>query len=214
MVAFTVHSYSMEKAFSRRGNPVGKAELRLPMVTGESKAAKRINRQYKHLGDSLLDYAERRLSKSIEEDMGDSCGFTPFSLVSDYRVTENTEDVLSLYLDITLKCSFAKTQLLRFGGTWDTHSGFPLPMDHFFGKSQNYKKALIENANRLIIGSAAPEYDAIYAEYPRLLRRHFSRDNFYIRENRLCLFYLPGTLAAYDVGILVFPCEILQKDNI
>lgn len=138
-------------------------------------ARRRINRYYSHLSRKLKNYCT---SAAVSGRGG------AYTLA--YTVTRDGGGMLSIYCDISRDAVLCG----RLACTWDTASGYPLPLSHFTPLSRS---AIIKTISQSDV--SCPE---------KRLRRFFDPDNFYVCDDCVRVYYQPSTLYR---SIAVFRCE-------
>lgn len=204
----------IETFFARRewtadGQRILGAEIRLPRPADRSnRAARRIDRFYQLQCRAYLRYCERWLLPLAAEEARRAlaCGAPPpeaeaaLTFCSAYAA----DGLWSLWTESRERVG-GRTERQRRGDTWDTRTGYPLPLSAFFpaggGKAELLRRAEAEIRRQTDCADACFRED-----WRRQLRRCFSRENFYVTPQGLVLFYPMYALGPAAEGI---PCFCL-----
>lgn len=181
-----------------------------PIFEGEVRPfpLRRINQYYERFAKKLLRYASTKLRRAAEEQYQYSeenmFPFNPFELRSDYYISYNKDNILSLYIDVYEYRGGAHGTTLRFADIWIVSLGCPASPAEFFPEGTNYKRLLIDEAAHMA-SQHISEGTAMYFEnYEALIKKHFSTANIYLTESGMALFYQQYAIAPYAEGIPVF----------
>ncbi len=190
--------------------------LSQPIFSGETRplALRLINRYYDHFTKELIYYCNNKLKPAAIEDLKyrteNGFPFIPFELRSDYTVTYNKGNLLSLYTDVYEYTGGAHGSTLRFSDMWHTPIGLPASVIEFFPRGTRIKKVLTDAATAMAAEQIAAGTDMYFDDYPALIKKNFSYSNIYITETGLALFYQQYDIAPYAEGIPVF---VIPFDN-
>lgn len=126
-----------------------------------------------------------------------------------HTVTENSEFCLSLYRELSEKCKKGRAEVFRFGDIWDVRTGWPILPDDFYSRDRGRKgkKKLI--AHVISIAERQMESSAVqyYTDYKKRIKKYFNKENFYMRDGELILFYPENTIAPAFEGIIEFTLD-------
>jgi len=181
--------------------PIFSGEVRHPVL-------RRINQYYERFTKKLLRYADTKLRKAAEEQyqysMDNMFPFNPFELRSDFFITYNRDNILSLYTDVYEYRGGAHGTTLRFADIWHVSIGCPASPAEFFPEGTNCKR-LLTNAATQMASQQLSEGTAMYFDdYAVLIKKNFSSANIYLTESGMALFYQQYAIAPYAEGIPVF----------
>ena len=185
------------------------ADFRYPIVASvNSTADKRINNYYRHLAKTLMRKAQRDLlPEAVDEwrySLENSYPFRPFDTVMKYTVTYNDDDTLSLYYDIYEYTGGAHGVTKRFGDTWRASTGWFAELGDFFPRGVNYRRILIDNAVKTAARQIAEGTHQYFDNYPKLIKKYFNPQKFYILPGSVAIFYDQYAIAPGYEGTPVF----------
>jgi len=169
---------------------------------------RRINLYYERFTKKLLRYINTKLRRAAEEQYKYSeenmFPFIPFELRTDFSLTYNRDNILSLYTDLYEFRGGAHGSTLRFADIWFVSQGCPASPAEFFPEGTNYKKLLINKAIEMASRRMAEGTAMYFEDYETLIRKNFSSANIYLTETGMALFYQQYAIAPYVEGIPVF----------
>ncbi len=185
------------------------ADYRYPVVTtGNTGADKRINSYYRHLARALMRRARYELLPDAVDEwrfsVENGYPFRPFESTMTYTVTTNDNNLLSLYYDVYEYTGGAHGTTKRFADTWRASDGWFVELGDFFPRGANYKKILTDNAVRIATEQTALGTHQYFDNYPKLIKKYFSRSKFYILPDEIAIFYDQYAIAPGYEGIPVF----------
>ena len=206
----TVKTKELPLRIEQAGKLLCSALIKQPVFEGEVRPSplRRINHYYERFTRKLLRYINTKLRQAAEEQYRYSeenmFPFIPFELRSDFSVTYNHDNVLSLYTDVYEFRGGAHGSTLRFADIWLVSEGSPASPGEFFPEGTNYKKLLINEATELAAQKMAEGTAMYFEDYVALIRKNFSSANIYLTESGMALFYQQYAIAPYVEGIPVF----------
>ncbi len=189
------------------------ADFRYPIVESENgKADKRINNYYRRIARTLLRRAKFELLPDAVDEWRfaseNAYPFRPFEIVMKYTVTENTDDILSLYYDVYEYTGGAHGTTKRNGDTWRARTGWFMELSDFFPHGVNYKRILTDNAIKIASEQIAAGTHQYFDKYPKLIKKYFSPSKFYILPSAVSTFYDQYAIAPGYEGTPVFEYEL------
>lgn len=193
------------------------ADFRYPIVSSVNTGAdKRINNYYRHLAKTLMRKAQRDLlPEAIDEwrySVENSYPFRPFDTVMKYTVTTNDDDILSLYYDVYEYTGGAHGTTKRFGDTWRSSTGWFVELGDFFPRGVNYKRILTDNAVKIAARQIAEGTHQYFDHYPKLIKKYFSPQKFFILPGNIAIFYDQYAIAPGYEGTPVFEYPTLPAE--
>ncbi len=192
------------------------ADFRYPVVESENaKADKKINSYYRHIARTLMRRAKYELLPDAADEWRfateNGYPFRPFEIVMKYTVTQNSDDVLSLYYDVYTYTGGAHGTTKRSGDTWRACTGWFMELSDFFPRGTNYRRILTDNAVKIAAEQTAAGTHQYFDNYPKLIKKYFSPSKFYILPSAIAIFYDQYAIAPGYEGTPVF--EYTQPDE-
>ncbi len=164
-------------------------------VNAEGKSA--ANETIKNIITANLEPLEAKIKTAAEEWYGsDNTYFTALSIEGDYKVTYLTDDIVSLYYDLTADFHGVHPSTFREGITIDLNTGEELELSDFIDGDINaaiksaYEKAIAENPD-LFFENIMDSFDDIIDEI-----------DFYIEDDSVMLFAQLYAVAPYAGGFI------------
>lgn len=184
--------------------------VKTPQITkpADSRAARRINRYYRHMQKSFLHYCEHHLFPLAAEEyrsaLANSFPFRKFEAVFTYTETYNQNCTLSLYTDCYEFTGGAHGNTVRYADVWNLNTGEPRPLSSFFPPSTPLRRTLTAFAAEQAGAQIAAGEAMFFDDYRKLMSRNFNPQNFYLTEEGLAFYYQLYTIAPYVEGIVAF----------
>mgnify|MGYP000847677751 FL=1 len=206
----TVKTKEIPLRIEQAGKLLCSVLIKQPVFEGDvrSFALRRINQYYERFSRKLLRYINTKLRKAAEEQYKYSeenmYPFNPFELRSDFTITYNKNNILSLYTEVYEFRGGAHGSTLRFADIWIVSYGSPVSPAVFFPEGTNYKKLLLDEAIQMATQRMTEGTAMYFSEYEVLMRKNFSTANIYLTESGMALFYQQYAIAPYVEGIPVF----------
>lgn len=208
---FSIVEKEDDRILTHEGIPIISLKIKYPEFSkNDSRAIKRLNRFYERIHHEYIKTVQKNVMPigigKYFESLENSREFIPFELSLSYAVTENSEFCLSLYREITEKCKKGRAEVFRFGDTWDTRTGWPILLCNFDreNKSRRFKKRLIAAAIAEAEKQTEKQEVQYYEDYKKRIKKYFDKENFYIKDEKLILFYPENTIAPAFEGIIEF----------
>lgn len=212
----TVDQEVWEQLLRCEGEPVLAVSLCRPKLPEERAALRRVERYYRRLAQvwkkrwtSALYALACEAARSARES---SRPVEVWRAELHFTVTYQDEALLSLLLQIReQRCGGAVIEL-RQGDTWDLTTGAPRTLASFFPSARGVKRRLLAAAGEQIQERLAGGESEYYEDWPRLLRRRFSPERFYLTAaDCLTFFYPPSVLSPPLEGFPTF--SLLTASN-
>lgn len=188
--------------------PVLTLTIRLPKLTGETAAVRRIARCYRRLSDVWRARWEGTLYQSAcaaqTEASAASRPFRPWEAQLGYTVTYHEKGLLSLYLDAYEYTGGAHGVTTRFADTWDLRTGFPRLLPSFFPPKTRWRQVVLTAVREQVNVLLATGESAFFDDWGTSAAADLDPCNFYLTEEGVVVFYQLYTLAPYVEGILSF----------
>lgn len=203
-------TYTAQREWSVDGVPVLSAALSLPRpAENATRAARRIGRFYRLQERAYLRYCEHwlfpRAAAEYRQALEAGASLPSFTAELSYRVTCCQGGVLSLWTESRERAG-GHTERMRRGDTWDLRTGTPLPLGTFFPARTPVRRVLTAQAEAEIRRQLGDGSSCYREDWRKLLRRRFSRENFFVTPQGVVLFYQMYAIAPAAEGI---PCFCL-----
>lgn len=203
-----IESFTGEREWTVDEIPVLSASFSLPRPSDEGRIPTRIRRYYQLQGRSFLRYCELFLLPAAAAEyrlaLESSRPLPHFHAELDYCITYNQSGFFSLYTQSREPSPGAAAFLQRWGDTWDLSAGYPVPLSRFFPGGSRWRKQLWAAAAAEMQRQEAAGVSRWHEGWPRLLRRRFHPDHYYLTEHGFSFFYPMYALGPAAEGIPVF----------
>lgn len=127
-----------------------------------------------------------------------------YEILSNYRITYNMNDIVSLYIDEYVFTVGAHGNTIRTSQTWNTQERRMVSMQEFFKHEPNYVSRIIKNINEQIENNIKNGNNFYFENYCCLTSANFKVENYYIKNGKFIIYYQQYDIAPYLSGILVF----------
>lgn len=168
---------------------------------------RRFSRYYRRLSRSYERYCARFLFPAAREDARARCSashpFTAWEAELSWRLVQQTEGLVSLYIDTREVQGGHPDNLIRRADTWNLYDGFPMRLSDFFPGELFYRRRLMKQL-RCEILTRQSEGAVFREDWKKQLMSCFNPENFYIDGKGLHLYYQAYSLADASAGIPVF----------
>ncbi|MCL2408235.1 MAG: RsiV family protein [Oscillospiraceae bacterium] len=186
-----------------------------PHVLGlEKMTGSRINGFYKHQAARLLRHIKKRILPEAATQhtlaLTKSSSFKPFEISSTFTVSFSSNDILSIYRDVHIRAGNQRVTE-RIGETFCLKSGWFYELEAFFLPDTNFRKILIKNAAKSAADQQKSGTHKYFENFAKLIRKNFSRRNFYIANEGLSIFFDQLTIAPRAEGIPAFTLEFSEE---
>jgi hypothetical protein len=126
-------------------------------------------------------------------------------IMSDYQVTYNDNNILSLYFDLFQYLGGAHGITIRNSDTWDLNNKNKIYLSDLFKKSIDYQKYIINEVNQQIKYEMKNEDIFLYfSDFRKNVASKFDKDNFYLVPQGIMFYYQLYDIAPYVFGIPEF----------
>jgi hypothetical protein len=205
LTALETVPFAAEREWAVDGVPVLSATVSLPRpALRTNPAARRIDRFYQAQGRAYLRYCERFLfpaaAAEYRQALLTSTPLPQYTAALTYHIACAERGVFSLYID-TQEWLGAQRELHRRGDTWDLAVGYPIPISACFPKRFPVRKTLLTAADDEINRQERAGVSRYHEDWRRALRRHFSRENFYLTPDGLHFFWQMYAIAPAAEGV-------------
>lgn len=172
------------------------------------KTEKRINNRYLLNVKSFLRYSESVLYPMAVEQYKDALKndfpFRTFSAVLNYTVTFNHDGLLSLYGDRYEYTGGAHGITKRGSDTWELKKGAVLPLSNFFPQRPDYEEYIIAQIIKQANADMQENPYIYFENYQELIKKNFNKQNYYLTQKGIVIYYQQYEIAPYATGIPEF----------
>lgn len=130
-----------------------------------------------------------------------------YEIISDFTLTYNLGNLISLYSDEYIFTGGAHGITTRTSQTWDMKDGKMLRLQDFFKDNPNYVSSIISNINEQIAKNIENGNNIYFEDYCCLTSANFRVENFYLYGQYVVIYYQQYDIAPYSSGILNFFIE-------
>lgn len=151
----------------------------------------------RYLERVLFSQAVRQYCFSKENDLP----IQTWEAIKDFKVTKQTDDIVSLYMDRYEYTGGAHGNTVRNAQTWILPKGRPVSLHELFACPQ---EEFMEYLFRIIEAQIKREPEIYFEDAVELAHKHFNNESFYCTPNGLVVFYQQYDIAPYSSGIRKF----------
>lgn len=197
------------------GEPVLTVSLQFPRLSEETAGQRRIARYYRQAAEQwkarwtgplfLRAQAAARLARE------QSRPFRPWEAALTYRLTVQSETLLSLYLDAYEFSGGAHGVTVRQGDTWELPRGLPRSLASFFPPRFRWRRAVLEQVRAQIEARLANGEAWFFEDWRQRLPAAFDPEHFYCTQAGPAVFFPLYRIAPYAEGISVFPLSLPEE---
>ncbi|MCI2057521.1 MAG: RsiV family protein [Oscillibacter sp.] len=205
-----------EQEWTVDGIPVLTASVSIPRPTGPgSRLTRKIAWFYRMQGRSYLRYCKNFLypetAAAYRQALAAGTPLPSHTAELTYRVTLSEQGFWSLYTE-SREQTDGHLEILRRGDTWNLRMGTPAPLADFFPKHYPIRKNLLQAACEEIERQERAGISRYHSRWRQELRHSFSRENFYLTPEGLCIFWPMYAVAPATEGIPAF-CIPFSEDG-
>ncbi len=159
--------------------------------------SRRASAYHRYLVQILFPQAVRQYCFSLEK------GFPiqTWEAIQEFKVTEQTDDIASLYMDRYEYTGGAHGNTVRSAQTWLLPKGRPVSLHELFACPQEESMLYLF---RVIEAQIKREPEIYFEDAVELAHKHFNNESFYCTPNGLVVFYQQYDIAPYSSGIRRF----------
>lgn len=204
-----IEPFTAEREWTVEGIPVLRAEAAVPRpVPVADRTARRVRRYYQAQLRAFLGYCEQWLlpqaAAEYQAALASSAPLPSFRAELRYEITCQDGRFLSLYTQSREATTPGQTLLTRRGDTWDLAAGYPVPLSAFFPPRSPWRRQILTLAAEEIRRRERSGAARYHEDWPRLLRRRFNPQNYYLTPEGLTVFYPMYAIAPPAEGIPTF----------
>lgn len=127
-----------------------------------------------------------------------------YEAIIDYTVTYNQNCALSLYFDKYEYTGGAHGNTIRTSDSWDLEDEKSIKLIDLFPQNILYEEYIFKIVNEQIVNQIDAGNNIYFENYQQLMIENFDKDNFYLTEEGVVIFYQQYDIAPYSSGILTF----------
>lgn len=127
-----------------------------------------------------------------------------FEAIMQYRITYNSNYLVSLYYDEYQFLGGAHGSTIRTSQTWDLPTARQLPLEYFFQNNRDYKVDIIKEINRQIKEGIETGNNYYFEDYCQLVLDTFNTNNYYLSDKGIIVYFQAYDIGPYSSGILEF----------
>lgn len=203
----TIGTATWKGALSSGTNEVLQYHISYPVVTSTRfrRESRRINRYYRQKARAFERYLRRKqyplAVKSCQYAQKHGYPFLPFEADTAFTITYNECCSLSLYLDQYLYTGGAHGMTTRSSDTWDLPRGRLTGLDAYLADQAYARTAVQQQIEDQIENGNPMDY---FDNYQDNIRQSFRKQQFYLTDAGVMLYFQQYDLAPYSSGIPVF----------
>ena len=198
----------MQRNLVYKGKVILKYKIEYPQIKEKNK----FNQYNYEKANDLRKEAEGELFEMAKKqfDYAESQGypFDNYEIVSQFTLTYNYQNYISLYIDEYIYQGGAHGNTLRTSQTWNIVDEKMIKLSQWF-RNPNYVSELIDNINQQIEQNIKNGNNIYFEDYCCLTSKNFRVENYYLKNGLIYIFYQQYDIAPYSSGILNF--EIPRK---
>ena len=198
----------MQRNLAYKGKVILKYKIEYPQIKEKNK----FNQYNYEKANDLRKEAEGELFEMAKKqfDYAESQGypFNNYEIVSQFTLTYNYQNYISLYIDEYIYQGGAHGSTLRTSQTWNIVDEKMIKLSQWF-RNPNYVSELIDNINQQIEENIKNGNNIYFEDYCCLTSKNFRVENYYLKNGLIYIFYQQYDIAPYSSGILNF--EIPRK---
>lgn len=169
---------------------------------------KELNFYYKSKALLYVNYDIKKLFQlAIEEyeySVANDFPIRKYEIFVDYNITYNRNCTLSLYFDKYEYTGGAHGNTIRNSDTWDLQKGKEIELYELFTEINNNQEYIFEKIYEQIANETRDGSNQYFEDYRQLVAENFNKDNFYLVEEGVVIFFQVYAIAPYVSGITTF----------
>lgn len=147
----------------------------------------------------LTDKEEKEL-----KDKGKKSGFMPYELKQSYEITYQKNDIVSIVILEQIYKGASEQTTEQHSMTYNVADGTKIELSDLFTDTKSEIEQVIKQA-----------FEAMFEEKPKAflsnptkrLQNHIDEVDFYLKDNAVCFYINPETVAPYEAGIVGFAVD-------
>lgn len=207
--------YKTDSIKAEDGTVLVEYEAAVPLISGGSAdAITAVNAYFRQEMDDFLFNATTELKdvavRNLESSRENGASFIPCYASENYTIQYSQNDALSVSRDINFYFGSVNVDANVKADTFDMKTGYRILLDNIFSVGED---AYLERLSKAVTGQIEKQggVDAgYYDDYASLSREFLMKENFYLTETGVVVFYPSITIAPQMLGICRF--EIPYSD--
>lgn len=206
----------IKKKFKHRGKYILSIDIEYPSIrlSNDYVIKKSINSEYLIIAKKFYNHATKvMLPRAIDQYIefnSEQYPFNSFDAVMKYKITQNSNCILSTYIDQYTYEGGAHGNTLRLSNTWNLQNGDEITLKDIFKNTSNYKDKLLEQVKSKANENIKENPGIYFENYEELIDKSFNENSFYLTEDSINIYFQHYEIAPYSTGIVVF--SIPYKD--
>lgn len=131
-----------------------------------------------------------------------------YELYYTFKVTYNTENIVSLYTDEYTYRGGAHGSTIRTSQNWDFRTARQIQLKSFFPKDPNYVSKIVTKINNKIEKDIQNGNNIYFENYCCLTIQSFNVNSYYLENGNIVIYYQQYDIAPYSSGILTFDINV------
>lgn len=160
----------------------------------------------------LKKYAEGKLFEEAKEtyEYNKENGYPimVYELYYTFKVTYNTENIISIYSDKYVYTGGAHGITTRTSQNWDLRVARQIKLKELFPREPNYVSKILTQINSKIAKDIENGNNIYFENYCCLTSENFNVNSYYLEDGKVVIYYQQYDIAPYSSGILTFNIKI------
>ena len=156
----------------------------------------------------LEQYARGELFEEAKKtyDFNEANGYPVmvYELMKVYEITENNSLFVSLYSDEYTFTGGAHGMTIRKSQNFNIQIGKEIPLQYFYPNDENYVIKILQSINFQIKEQIENGTGQYFDNYCELVLQSINLKNFYVKNNKIIIFFQSYDIAPYSSGIPTF----------
>jgi len=210
--------YRTDELKAEDGTVLVNYDVAVPVISGGSaQAIITINEYYQQELDSFISYSTTELLEIAQQNFDNSKeygrAFIPCNASGNYDIEFNRDDIISISRELNFYFGTINVDENVKSDTFDVLTGARITLDNVFvvGEDDYADKLAAEVAAQ--IGAQGGTDAGYYADYAAMSREFFLKENFYLTEYGLVVYYPAVTIGPVMLGVCRFeiPYQNLEE---
>lgn len=214
---FKINTFTFEKELTYKGDVILRYKIEYPQIVNiPSNSSLHFNEfNYKH-ALKLKTYAETELYqdaiKTYEFNFANGYPIMVYELVSNFTITYQKNNIISLYFDDYTFTGGAHGSTIRSSQNWNMKVDKQFLLKSLYPNDPYFILSILKDINKQIENQISNGNDIYFDDYCKLVLETFNPDHFYLIPNMnsysLVVFFQQYDIAPYSSGIPTFTISI------